>query len=344
MKVISFKWREVRITLLLISIACLLFLLSLVSVSLLLNIDIHEIFAQFFKSTIASKFGILSMLRRTTYLLIVSLGLAVAFRSSIWNIGGEGQILWGGLMTAAICLTINYSPILVIPLALVASVIAGGFWGFIAGFLKAKWEVNEMLSTLMLNFVALATMIEVAGGPLRDPIVLIAKTRVIPKALQFPYIAYPLNVTFLIALTLIPILYILMERTVIGYKMRVVGINRNAAAYAGIEPKRITMLCMFLSGGICALAGSLLVFGDFFRAESGMTGLYGFYAIVSTILGRSKPNMMFFTSLLIAFMITGTHALRVIGVPGSFTEIVIGMLFIVGVFPELISKLRLRVK
>ncbi len=226
----------------------------------------------------------------------------------------------------------------VVPVAFIMSFIAGGLWGLIAGFLKAKWNVNEIVTTLMLNFVALATMVEVAGGPWRDPLVLIAKTRMIPEQVQLPFIVYPLNSTFIIALALIPIFYLLQNRTVLGYEMRLAGSNREAAAYAGVDNNKITMLCMFLSGGICALAGAMLVFGHFYRAESGMTGMYGFYAVVSTLLGRSKPQLMFFTSLIIAIILTGTHSLRVLGIPGSFTDVVIGILFIVGALPEFLSR------
>ncbi|MFQ5761533.1 MAG: ABC transporter permease [Candidatus Bathyarchaeia archaeon] len=303
-----------------------------------MHLDVTQVFRQFYMSTVGSEAGVLSVLRRTTYLLVVSLGLAIAFRSGLWNIGGEGQILWGGLLTAAVGLLIGLPTVLIISLALVASFLAGGVWGLLAGFLKAKWNVNEIVTTLMLNFVAAATMLEVAGGPLRDPIVLIAKTRMLPQELQFPYLAYPLNVTFLIALALIPLVYILMDRTVLGYRMRIVGSSSAVATSAGMNVKRMIMLAMFLSGGICATAGSLLVFGQFFRAEAGMTGLFGFYAIVSTLLGRSKPQMMFFTSFVLAVIITGTDSLRILGVPGGFTQMMVGLLFIIAVLRELSAR------
>ena len=315
-----------------------LFILSVVGVSMAMNLQMSDVFGHLFQSTIGSEFGILSVLRRTTYLLIVSLGLAVAFRSGVWNVGGEGQIIWGGLMTAAICLTLNLPIPIIILLSIVVSFFAGGFWGEIAGFLKARWNVNEIVSTMMLNFVATAAMIQVAGGPLRDPTVLIAQTRSIPIGLQFPAIIFPLSVTFVIALALIPLTYLLMEKSVIGYKMRIVGGSSTVAAAAGISTGRIVLLAMFLSGGICALAGSLLVFGNFFRADASITGLFGFYAIVSTLLGKSKPQLMLPASLLLAFIITGAESLRTLGVPGTFTQAAVGMLFIIVVLQELATR------
>ena len=315
-----------------------LFILSVAGVSLAMNLQMSEVFVHLFQSTIGSAFGILSVLRRTTYLLIVSIGLAIAFRSGVWNVGGEGQIIWGGLMTAAICLTLNLPIPIIILLSIVASFLAGGLWGEIAGFLKARWNVNEIVSTMMLNFVATASMIEVAGGPLRDPTVLIAQTRAISTKLQFPAIVFPLNVTFVIAIALIPIVYLLMEKSVIGYKMRIVGGSSTVADAAGISTGRIVLLAMFLSGGICALAGSLLVFGNFYRADASITGLFGFYAIVSTLLGKSKPQLMLPTSMLLAFIITGAESLRTLGVPGTFTQAAVGMLFIIVVLQELATR------
>lgn len=315
-----------------------LFVLSVAIMSIVMELQLSEVFNHVFQSTVGSDFGILSVLRRATYLLIVSLGLAVAFRSGVWNVGGEGQILWGGLFTAAVTLLLDLPPVIVIFLAIVTSFIAGGLWGSIAGVLKARWGVNEIVSTMMLNFIATATMIEVAGGPLRDPNVLIAQTRQISTDLRFPVIAYPLNVTFLIAVGMIPLVYLLMDKSVIGYKMRIVGGSSTVAAAAGISTSRIVVESIFISGGICGLAGSFLVLGNFFRADASMTGLFGFYAIVSTLLGKSKPQLMFFTSLLLAFIITGADSLRTLGVPGTFTQAVIGLMFIVVVLRELLLR------
>jgi len=136
-----------------------MFIVSLVAISIFMNLNISEIFGHVYQSTIGSEFGFLSILRRTTYLLVVSLGLAVAFSSGVWNIGGEGQILWGALLAVAVSLLLVLPAYVMIPLALITGFIAGALWGLIAGFLKAKWNVNEIVSTMMLNFVATATMV-----------------------------------------------------------------------------------------------------------------------------------------------------------------------------------------
>jgi ABC-type uncharacterized transport system permease subunit len=322
----------------LVAIVLVLFVVSVVTVSLLMSLDLSAVFSQVYESTVGTEFGILSVLRRTTYFLIVSLGLSVAFSSGVWNIGGEGQILWGALLATAVALLVALPAPELIPLALVASFMAGALWGLISGFLKAKWNVNEIVSTMMLNFVATATMTQIAGGPLRDPVVLIAQTKMIPEELQFPFILYPLNVAFLFALALVPLVYVLMHKSVLGYKMRILGGSSTVAAAAGINTRRMILISMFVSGGICALAGSMLVFGHFFRAQAAMTGLFGFYAIVSTLLGKSKPELMFFTSLLLSFIITGTESLRVLGVPGPFTQLVVGLMFIAAVLREFYSR------
>ncbi len=319
-------------------LACIIFSLSIAFVAIISNLNIKDVFYQFYVTTVGSSFGILTMLERTTFLLMVSLGLSIAFGSGVWNLGGEGQILWGGIISVGIGLFLNLPLGLLALLAFIASFFVGGGWGLIAGTLKAKWNVNEMVATLMLNFVASATMIQLAGGPWRDPLVLIPKTLMIKESFRFPYLTYPLNIVFLISLCFIPVIYLLMNKTVLGYEMRVVGSKPTAAAYAGIRTGKITMICMFLSGGVIALTGTLLVFGHFFRSEPGMTGLFGFYAIVSTLLGRNKPQLMPFTAFLLAFIITGTNGLRVMGIPGAFTDVVIGLLFILGVLPDIYAR------
>lgn len=174
------KQSDLTTVLTLVALVLGLFIVSLVAISLFMNIDLGKVFYHVYESTVGTEFGFLSVLRRTTYLLIVSLGLAVAFSSGVWNIGGEGQILWGAILAAAVALLVALPPLAVLPLALGASFLAGALWGLIAGFLKAKWNVNEIVSTMMLNFVATATMTQIAGGPLRDPVVLIAQTKMIP--------------------------------------------------------------------------------------------------------------------------------------------------------------------
>jgi len=321
-----------------VGLGIVVFVISMVGVAAVSEVSVKDVFVQFIESTIGTESGILNVLERTGIVLMVSLGLSIAFGSGVWNLGGEGQILWGGLIAVGIALFLNVPFAVVAILAFVCSFLVGGGWGLIAGVLKARWNVNEMVATLMLNFVALASMIQVAGGPWRDPLVLIPKTLMIADAMRFPFIRYPLSSTFLVSLAFVPIVYVLMNKTVIGYEMRAVGSRPSAAAYSGIRTGRITLLCMFLSGGVIALTGSMLVFGHFFRAESGMTGAFGFYAIVSTLLGRNKPQYMPLTSFLLALIITGTNGLRVMGIPGPFTDLVIGLLFIIGVIPEIYSR------
>jgi simple sugar transport system permease protein len=321
-------------------ITCVIFLVALIIAAVSLNLPITEVFAQFFNSTITTQHGVLAVLRRTTYILIVSLGLGIAFRSGIFNAGGEGQILVGGLAALTVGLFLDIPPLLFALTAFLVSFFAAGGWGLIPGVLKAKWNVSELLATLMLNFVALAIMNEIAGGPLRDYDLLIAVTRPIPNQYRFPFIAHPVNVTILISLAFIVIIYLLMERSVIGYQMRLVGTSKNAAAYAGIQTGRLTMLCLFLSGGVVGLSGTMAVVGQFFRAEAGITGMYGFYSILSALLAKNKPHLMLFTSLALAFIITGMQSLRVLGMPGSFNDAVIGLLFIIAGLPEILSTLR----
>lgn len=308
--------------------------------SLSLGIDLVEIFALFLGSTIGSLDSILHTLARATPILISTLGLLVAFKSGIWNIGGEGQIVVGAIVTVGTCLFLGLSPPLAIALSLIGSFLASGIYGAFAAFLKARWDVNEVVVTMMQNFVAFAILQYLINGPWNWGVGLYPRTAMIPPETRLPFIMSPLSSMFLVALALVATTYILLNRTVLGYEIRAMGANKLAAFTNGIDTERLTMLSMLLSGGICGLAGSGLVMGTFFRAQAGISGNYGFYAIASAFIAGNRALLAPLSSLLIALIYEGTLSLTALGIPHRLSEAIVGIVFLVVLLPKAAGWLR----
>ena len=308
--------------------------------SLSLGIDLVEIFALFLGSTIGSLDSILQTLARATPILISTLGLLVAFKSGIWNIGGEGQIVVGAIVTVGTCLFLGLPPPLTIALSLIGSFLASGIYGAFAAFLKARWDVNEVVVTMMQNFVAFAILQYLINGPWNWGVGLYPRTAMIPPETRLPFIMSPLSSMFLVALALVAATYILLNRTVLGYEIRAMGANKLAAFTNGIDTERLTVLSMLLSGGICGLAGSGLVMGTFFRAQAGISGNYGFYAIASAFIAGNRALLAPLSSLLIALIYEGTLSLTALGIPHRLSEAIVGIVFLVVLLPKAAGWLR----
>lgn len=308
--------------------------------SFLVGISLISIFIFFFNSTIGSLDSFLRTLTRSTPILISTLGLLVAFRSGVWNIGGEGQIVVGVIVTTGICLFLDIPPVLAILLALLASFLSSGAYGALAGLLKARWDVNEVVVTMMQTAVVFALLQYLINGPWNWGVGLYPRTAMIPLGTRLPFIKYPLNITFIIALILTCITYFLLNRTVLGYEMRAVGSNRKAAFCQGINTTRLTILSTLISGGMCGLAGSGLVLGYFFRAQAGISGNYGFYAIAAAFIANNEAILAPFSSLLIAFIYEGTLGLTALGLPHRLGEAIVGIVFIVVLLPKALKWLR----
>ena len=308
--------------------------------SLSLGIDLVEIFALFLGSTIGSLDSILQTLARATPILISTLGLLVAFKSGIWNIGGEGQIVVGAIVTVGTCLFLGLPPPLAIALSLIGSFLASGIYGAFAAFLKARWDVNEVVVTMMQNFVAFAILQYLIDGPWNWGVGLYPRTAMIPPETRLPFIMSPLSSMFLVALALVAATYILLNRTVLGYEIRAMGANKLAAFTNGIDTERLTVLSMLLSGGICGLAGSGLVMGTFFRAQAGISGNYGFYAIASAFIAGNRALLAPLSSLLIALIYEGTLSLTALGIPHRLSEAIVGIVFLVVLLPKAAGWLR----
>ena len=270
-------------------------------------------------------------------LLCVSLAVTPAFKMRFWNVGGEGQILIGGLATAA-CMILLGDKIpnwLLIIVMVVASVLAGAIWGGIPAICKAKWNTNETLFTLMMNYVAtqlVAFMVivwEVPKGA--GKIGIINQNTCAGWLPQIGSYKYLLNILIVAVLTVV--MYFYLTRSKQGYEISVVGESERTARYVGIKVGRVMVRTMMLSGGLCGLAGLLLVGGTDHTITTTIAGGRGFTAVMVAWLAKFNPLVMVFTSFLLVFLSRGASEITTIyGLNHSFGDILTGIIlfFIIG--------------
>ena len=270
-------------------------------------------------------------------LLLIALALTPAFKMKFWNIGGEGQVLIGGLASAAcmICLGDKLPGAVVILCMIVASLAAGAIWGFIPAFFKAKWNTNETLSTLMMNYiatqlVAFYTIVwEVPKGS--------GKIGIINQNTEAGWLPVLGGQRYLLPILLVAILtgvmYIYLNYSKHGYEIAVVGESQRTASYAGIKVERVIVRTMVLSGAVCGLMGLLLTAGTDHTLTTTIVDSRGFTAVMVSWMSKFNPLTMVFSSFLIIFMDRGASEISTnFGLNHSYSDILTGIIlfFIIG--------------
>jgi simple sugar transport system permease protein len=285
---------------------------------------------------------------KATPLLLVGLGICISFRGDVINIGGEGQMIVGALLAMWIGLTFTSLPgWFVITLAMLGGFVGGGIWGGIPGFLKAYFRVNEILSTVMMNAIAVQLMNFLLRGPMIDPTQAqraskIPQTERLLEIFRLPrLIPTRLHLGTLIAVILAVLVYILLWRTTWGYRIRAVGQNPNASRYAGIKVQRYVVLALLLSGAFAGLAGATQVYGVNYRmitdgSASGFTGSAGFNGIVAALFGQLHPIWSIPASILFGALLVGANSMqRVVQIPSAFVTALNGLVVVFVVSSEI---------
>jgi simple sugar transport system permease protein len=275
-------------------------------------------------------------------LLLVGLGICISFRANVINIGGEGQMIIGAILGTAVGLALTGGPgWLVVPLGLLAGFVGGAFWGAIPGALKAYFNVNEILSTVMMNAIAVQIMNYLLRGPMIDPAQAelasqIPQTAPLDVAFRLPrLVPTRLHLGAAIAIVLAILVYILLWRTTLGYRIRAVGQNPDASRYGGIRVRRQVVIALLLSGAFAGLAGVTQVYGLNYRmitdgSATGFTGSAGFNGIVAALFGQLHPIGTIPASFFFGALLVGANKLqRVMQVPSAF---IIGLNGLVVVF------------
>jgi len=292
----------------------------------------------FFAEGFFSTYGILEILAKTTPIMIAGSGMVIAFRCGLWNLGAEGQMAIGAVISTGLGVYVNLPGIVLLPLIFVASFAGGGIWSGIAGYLKKQFGVHEILSTLLMNYIALKLMEYMIRGPMSMPNPIYPRSSEIQAQAQMAFIKYPLNTALIIALLIVPVVWFLIHRTNLGYRLRAVGLSREAARLSGMNIGKLTLIVMLLSGGISALGGTVVIVGDFMRIQRHVTGGYGFLAIVVVMLARENIVALPFAAFLISGMMVGASALTLEEIPAAFYEVMIGLLLLCVVFSNHINQ------
>ena len=274
---------------------------------LVTGLNPFSVYVVMFQGTFGNKMRFSWALRDLAGLLLVGIALAPAFKMKFWNIGAEGQILIGALMTA---LTMTFfgdslpTPVLFLVMFL-SSVIAGAVWAFIPAFFKANWKTNETLVTLMMNYVAIS-IVACATNIMRGQASSLGKLNMRTKAGWFPQVfgqRYNINIIVVVLFTILMFFY--LKYTKHGYEISVVGESENTARYAGINVKKVMLRTMAISGAICGLCGFLLVAGRDQTIATTTAGGRGFTAIIVAWLAKFNTFTMALISFLLIFLEKG---------------------------------------
>ena len=276
-----------------------------------------------------SRVGLVNTLIKAAPLLIGGIGLSISFKCRLINIGAEGQMIMGGIAATAIALYAPVqSPFLMGILAFAGGFAGGALFGFIPGWLKAKFGISEIINTIMLNYVASNLLSFLLDGPMREPGNYYPQSARIAREFWFPNILPDtrLHLGFALALAFTAVYYLFMYRMPAGFRIRMVGFSERASRYAGINVKANLVAALVLSGGIAGLAGMSEVFGMHHRLFNDFTAGYGFDAIPIALLGRLHPLGVAAAALFFGALRVGANAMqRAVQVPVSVVAVIQGV-------------------
>ena len=268
-------------------------------------------------------------LGRATPLILAGLGVAFAFKSGVWNIGAEGQIYIGALCATVVGVYVKGLPAFVhLPLSLLAGFMGGAFWGGIAGYFKAKYQINEVISTLMLNYIAIYIVGAMVRGPILAPPGHEPQTEQVLETARLPIImaGTRLNAGILLALLAVVIIYIILKLTPLGYEIRAVGENPVAAKHAGMNIVWVQVLAMLISGGLAGLAGTSEVLGAQYRLRDMFLPNYGYDALAVAMLGQLHPIGVLISGVFFGALRAGSGTMqRMVNLPSSLVFVVQGV-------------------
>ena len=293
-----------------------------------------SVYSSMIEGAFGTDYRIKETIIKAVPLIITSLGISLAFKLKFWNIGAEGQIMMGAFGATFCALNFqNLPPYILLLLMGATSIICGGIWGAIPAYFRAKFRTNETIFTLMMNYIALKWLTYLQYGPWKDP-----------GALGFPKIPgftqnailpnlFGIHIGWLIALILIVLMYFFINHTKIGYEINVVGESENTGRYAGMNVKAIIIFTIFLSGGLCGLAGMIEASAVNKTLSVEITRGVGYTAIITSWLAALRAPAIAVVCILFAAMIqSGSFIQMAFQIPGSAAQILQGMIlfFVLG--------------
>ncbi|OXM87766.1 ABC transporter permease [Paenibacillus rigui] len=293
------------------------------------------VYTAMFQGAFGSRYGWSETIVKSIPLLLCGLGVAVAYRMNVWNIGAEGQFIVGAIAATAVTIYFPGLPtVWSIPVMLLAGALAGAVWALCTAVPKVYFQVNELIGSLMLNYIALSLLDYFVFGPWKDP-----------KGFNFPgtpmfkpgqqllsFMGTRVHLGLVYALIAVGILAYLLYRSRWGYEWKLLGANPHAARYAGIPIRKHILLVMLISGGLAGVAGMSEVSGVAHRLMYGISPGYGYTAIIVACLGKLNPFGIILSSVLFGGMIVGGYSVQSLGLPSSMSMMIQGavLFFLIG--------------
>ena len=283
-------------------------------------------YAAMLSGALSSKRAVGDTLAKTATLCLTGLATAIAAQAGIFNVGGEGQLYFGAMASALMGAALTgVSPVIAVPLCLLAAMLAGGIWAFIPGWLKVKMKVNEVITTIMMNSIAIYFCAFLSNGPLKTNERGIASgTQKISADFAFSRVINLSNLTTSIFLSIAIALFVwyLMKRTTTGYEMKLTGENPRFAHYAGIRSSRLMLLGMVISGAICGLVGMFEVFGLHKRFIDSVSNEFYYDGMLVAMIMRYEPTGIILMSFFFGILKIGGTGMEKIGIPSETILIV----------------------
>jgi simple sugar transport system permease protein len=289
-----------------------------------------EVFKSLIQGTLGSPRAIEGTLKEVTPLLIAGVAVYYALKAGLFNIGVEGQFMVGALGCAVIAL--RFPGTLGLILGVLVGALLGGLWALPAGLIKALKGGHEVITTIMLNNIAVQLTTALAAGRFKDPAQQGSTTASLPRDMMLPAIgsAPKVNLAIFVGIVLVVLIWLWFSRTVSGYEIQAVGANARAASLAGVDAKRVTIRAMVISGAIGGVAGALQVVAFEGRFFAGFSGGYGFDALGVALLAGAHPFLLLPSALLFGVLNRGSTILQVAhNVPKGLSTVILGLLIIV---------------
>lgn len=316
------------------------------SLVLLVNADPLQAYYYFLVDPLSSRVSAIEVLVKSTPLLLTGAAVTFAFVGGFWNIGAEGQFLAGATAATAVGLQMeNVTPWVALPLVIMGGFLAGMLWVLIPALMKVKLAIDEVVTTLLLNSVALFGVSALLNGPWRDPISQWPQSPEIAAAAIFPKLIprSRLHLGFLLAVAVIIVLWFVLTRTAFGLRMRAVGMGPSAARFAGIKVERTMLISALVSGGIAGLAGVTEVAGIHYHLIDAISSGHGYTGIIIATLGTLNALGVAAAALFIGLIDTGAQTVsRALGVPAYLGDVIQAALLLVTLGFLLLQGYRIR--
>lgn len=327
-------------------LAIVLTMIITATLVLLVNANPLQAYYYFLVEPLSSRVSLIEVLVKSTPLLLTGAAVIFAFVGGFWNIGAEGQLLAGATAATAIGLQMDNVPAIVaLPLMIGGGFLAGMAWVLIPALMKVKLNIDEVVTTLLLNSVALLGVSALLNGPWRDPVSQWPQSPEIAAAAIFPKLIprSRLHLGFILAIVVILVIWFVLNRTAFGLRMRAVGLSPNAARFAGVKVERTVLIAALVSGGIAGLAGVSEVAGIHFHLIDAISGGHGYTGILVATLGGLNPLGGGLAALFIGVIDTGSQSVsRALGVPVYLGDVILATLLLVTLAMLLLQRYRIR--